>query len=241
MTANVTMFAPTGSGGSIQTDNSGVVFVKSDGTVSVSPLDVNTLAKLGFKIAAVTHRVYTTPCPPGVASATVTVASVSVSAGSTTLTIAAQPIVPRQLQAVIDPGTLAITAGNLVLTYTGNDGQTHVDTLSLVTAVSTLVTVATSFGVEHLTSAIISGLVGGVGWLRGIGTNTALALPLDSQFASLSVTKETLISTAQTTAVSSGVDETVGSITSSNGLIIPTTVPNVSQNLSFGFNFYTPA
>jgi hypothetical protein len=65
-------------------------------------------------------------------SAGVTVASTSLTAG--TLTIAAQTDVPRQLAAIIYPGTTSITAGSLVYTYTANDSTAQVDTLSLVMA-----------------------------------------------------------------------------------------------------------
>ena len=237
--SNVTMFAPAGSGGSVQTDNSGTVFVASNGTVSISPLDVPTFQKLGFKIATTRHAVYTTPAIPGVALATETVTSVSLANG--TLTIAAQPVVPRPLQAVIDPGAAAITAGVLTLTYTGNDGQTHVDALSVVVALASVLTIQTSYGVEHLTSAIVTGLVGGSSpKVRGVGTNPTLALPVDGQFASLTVTKETIISTTITTGITTGVDETVGSVLPSMGCIIPTTAPNASQLLSFGYNYLAP-
>lgn len=237
MANTVTMFATSSSPrGQIQTQNSGNVFVASNGTVLINPLDVAAFLNLGFIIGSTQHVNYQTPGAPGVASAVVTVASVSISAGSTTLTIAAQPIVPRQLQAVIDPGTLAISAGTLTLTYVGNDGAVHADALSLVTAVSTLLTVATSFGVEHLTSAIITGLAGGVGWLRGIGTNGVLALPVPAGAASIVGTRESIISTS-TLGISTGVDEAVGSVVPSSGLWTPTTAPNATQMLSIGYNY----
>lgn len=241
----VTMFAPVGSGGVIQTANSGNVFVKSDGTVQVDARDVTELQRAGFQIAAVRHANYTTPGAPGAASATAAVASVAISAGASvaagqTLTVAAQPVVPRQIQAVIDPGTLAITGGNLVLTYLGNDGQTHIDSLPLTTALSTLLTVTSTYGVEHLTSAIINNLVGGVpGWLRGIGWNATLAVPIDPRAASITFSRESVLSTAPTTGITTGADEAVGTV-GSNGLIAPTTVPNATQASSFGYSYNFP-
>lgn len=240
MANTVVMFATAASPrGQIQLPNSGTVFVASNGSVSVNPLDVLTMLQLGFTVGTTRHNSYQTPGVPGAASAVVYVASVSISAGNTTLTIAAQPIVMRQMQAVIDPGTLAISAGSLTLTYTGNDGQTHVDVLALTTALSTLLTVVTTYGVEHLTSAIITSLSGGVGWLRGIGSNATLAVPTDSGAANIVGTRESIISTS-TLGISLGVDETIGSIVPSTGLWTPTTAPNATQMLSVGYNYSSP-
>jgi hypothetical protein len=241
--ATVKMFAPTGAGGMIETANSGNVFVATDGTVSVNPADVKDLMALGYQFALTTHDWYTTPCAPAAASAAVTVASAALSNGS--LTIAAQPDVPRQLQAIVNPGTTAISAGNLALSYTANDGAPQVDNFSLVmvagAAAGTIkATFQTSKGVEHLASAVVSGVVGGTTPAIQIGTNALLALPVSPRFQDFAVTKETAIAVAATSGLSTGTDETVGTVTASGGLIAPTTAPDGTHALSFGYNYVSP-
>jgi hypothetical protein len=234
------MFAPAGFGGSVQSMNSGTVFVQSNGTVSINPADANDFIKLGFKFATTVHRSYNTPGAPAASSPSVTVSSTSLSAGPTTLTIAAQPDVPRQLAVLLNmTGTL--TAGSLGLTYTANDGTTQTDIFNFAGTV-TSATQYTSKGVEHLTSGTIyASAAGGSAQVIQIGTNNVLALPLDTSFTSLSVTKETKITpTAGTLGLSVPADETVGTLVVASGLITPTTVPDGTHGLSFGYSYIYP-
>lgn len=241
--ATVKLFAPAGSGGSIQTAFSGTVFVQSDGTVTVDARDVANLVQLGYEFAITRHAVYVTPCMPIAAAAAVTVASATISNG--TLSIAAQPDVPRQLQTIINPGTTAITAGNLALTYTANDGTTQVDNSSLIMAAGAAAgtitaTFTTSKGVEHLTSAIVTGLVGGTTPGIQVGVNAVIALPLDPRFVDLVVTKETKMAITATSGVSTGTDEAVGSVIASGGLITTTSAPNAALYFALHYTWVMP-
>ena len=235
----VRMFAPSGVGGLIQAPN-GTYIVGSDGTTTVNAADVQALQALGFQFAVSQHESYFTAAAAA-ASATAVVSSVALSNG--TLTIAAQPDVPRQLQAVVFPGTLPITAGVLTMTYTAIDGTTQVDALSMVmgsqaagTAGGTL---QTTKGVEHLTSAVITALAGGAAQ-NGIeiGTNTYLGLPMPPRYVDMAVTKETKVTMTGGFPIPS--DEAVGTVVASSGLISPTVSPDAQHSFIFDYNFVSP-
>jgi hypothetical protein len=241
-TQTVRLFAPTGVGGLIQAPG-GNYPVLSDGTVTVNAADVQYLMALGFEYAVIEHRVYTTAGAPVAQSTSQTVGSTSLTVGS--LTIAAQPDTPRQLQAIVYPGG-AITAGVLTLTYTANDGTTQVDALSLIMASQTAgtagATLATTKGVERIASAVVSGLTGGVSPGIQIGTNNYVAVPVPPRFVDFVVNYEKKISfTAGTLGLSVPSDDTVPTLLNTAGaLITPTTVPNGTNWLSFGYTFVFP-
>lgn len=239
-TTSVKLFAPASAGGSIQTPNSGVVFVASDGTVSVQAQDVAALIAAGFQFAVTAHRQYNTPGAPAIASANNIVSSVALSTGS--LTIAAQPDVARQLAVVVNSGTVSLSSGLVTLVYAANDGTTVTDSLGFATIVANnQQTLTTSKGVEHLISATTSAVVGGASPGVQIGTNATLALPVDPRFVDFAVTKETKVTpTAGTLGLSVPADETVGTVTASGGLIAPTTAPNGTTQLSFGYSYTYP-
>lgn len=240
MTAqNVIMFAPSGGGGALQ----GVAnvagnqpFIAADGTVGVDPSYVPVLLRAGFKVAALRHVTYNTPGSPAAKAVGAGVASVALANG--TLTVAGQPSMARQYELRVDPGAAAITAGVATVTYTANDGSTQVDVLSLITGSGVLKTIKTSKGVEHLTSAIVTGLAGGSTPKVELNTNDTIALPIPLQVGSISVTRESVISTT-TIGISTGANEAVGT-QGDNGLITPTTIPNSTQQLSFGYSYYAP-
>jgi len=166
-----------------------------------------------------------------VAAATVGkfVASAALSNGA--LTIANQPDCPRQAKLRVDPGPSAITAGTATAIYTANDGSTQTDVLSLVTGASTVATLFFSKGVAAITSITVAGLTGGTSPKVQVDSTAVLALPVIPNFVAL-------------TGVYENVDaapETVGSVTTSNGAITPTTAPNGTHTYSFGYTFKAPA
>jgi hypothetical protein len=235
--ATVKMFAPAGSGGSIQTNNSGTVFVQSDGTVTVNALDALTLIALGYQFAVSDHRCYSTPLwgssasvVAGMPAANATIIAGSAALSNGSVTISAQPDVPRQLQFVVIPGTSAITAGSLTVTYVGNDGQTHADALSLVTAASTNSTITTTWGVETLTSAVVAGLTGGASPTLMGGTNNAIAVPLPPRAVDFALTK----------VLVDGVNSTTTTVTTSTGLVTLATAPNGLHQYGLGYSFVYP-
>ena len=240
----VRMFAPTGVGGTIQAIN-GTYVVASDGTVTVNASDVQYLQSLGFQFALVDHRQYTTPGAPVAANIGVTATSTSLTVG--TLTIAAQPDVPRQLQAIVYPGTSFITAGTLTWVYTANDGTTQTDVSSLTGMASQTVgaagaTLSTTKGVERLTSLTVAGLSGGTSPGIQVGTNNYVAVPVPARFVDFAVTSEKkLTPTAGTLGLTVPSDDTVPTLVISSGaLVTPTTVPDGTHQLSFGYNVTLP-
>jgi hypothetical protein len=218
--------APAGVTGVVQASGTQQTYqIGADGGVTVDPFDVTALLRAGFTYVANNFGWYDTLKGVAAASVALLVASAALSNG--TKSVAAQVDVPRQAQAVIIPGTLAITAGTLTLTYIANDGTVVADVLSLVTALSTNLTLTTSKGVVHLTSAVVAGLVGGASPTFQVGTNATLALPLRPGFQDVAVVKEN----------TDGTDGTVGTVTASGGLIAPTTAPNATHVYSFGYTY----
>jgi hypothetical protein len=208
----------------------------SDGIINANVTDVGDLLRGGCSGAIARHSKYTTPGIPLAASATYIVTSVTLSAGS--LTIAHQPDVPRQLQALVTTGTGTLTAGGLTMTYTANDGTTQVDTFSFVglTGANTL---TTSKGVERLTSAVLAASAGGTAPGIEIGINAYLAVPLDPGAVDWVITKEMIISLSTTLQIPT--DEAISTLTISTGLVSPTTVPDATHWLGFFYNYYMPA
>jgi hypothetical protein len=243
-TQTVRLYAPVGIGGLIQAVN-GTYTVASDGTVTVNAADVQYLVSLGFEYAVTEHNFYTWPGAPVAASNTVTVSSTSLTVG--TLTIAAQPDVPRQLQTIVYPGTSAITAGTLTYVYSANDGTTQTDSFSLTgmasqTAGSAGATLSTTKGVERLTSITIAGLTGGTTPGVAVGTNGYLAVPVAPRFVDFVVTAEKKVTpTAGTLGLSVPSDDTVPTaLITSGALISTTTAPDGTHQLSVGYTYVYP-
>lgn len=204
---------------------SGVLYTPDAyGRITVNTGDIESLLNGGCTYAPNDTRSYYVGAAAA-ASAALIVASGAMSNGA--LTIAAQPDVGRQLQAVVNPGTTAISAGVLTLTYTATDGTTQVDSLSLATALSTLLTLTSSKGALHVTSGAVSGLVGGTSPTLEVGTNTVLGLPVAAGFQGVSVLKENV----------DGADEAVGTVTAGVGLIKPTTAPNGTHTYVFVYSY----
>jgi hypothetical protein len=215
-------------GGVIQTANSGNVSVQSDGTITVNAADVPALLAAGCTYVQGTTRFYTTPvAAPAVANVNLLYSSAALSNG--TLAVAAQPDVPRQAQAIVIPGTLAVTAGVLTLTYVANDGTTTVDALSVVTAASTTLTVFTTKGVVTMTSQVLSAVAGGVSPTIQIGTNGVLAVPINPNDQDVTLIRE----------YNDGAAATQGTI-AAFGLVTPHVAPNGTHTFTFGYTTLTP-
>jgi hypothetical protein len=242
--STVKLFAPVGVGGLIQAPN-GTYVVASDGTVVVNAADVQYLMSLGFEFAVTDHRIYNTPGAPAAQSAIVTVSSTSLTVG--TLTIAAQPDVARQLQAIIYPGTSAITAGVLAFTYVANDGTTQVDSFALTGMASQAAgaagaTLSTTKGVEQLTSAVITGLTGGTTPGVAVGTNNYLAVPVPPRFVDVAFTSGKKVTpTAGTLGLAVPSFNTLStSLITSGALYSPQTAPDGTHALSIGYTVTYP-
>lgn len=212
------------------------------GQIVAAAIDVADLLKDGCQFEMTAHRTYNTPGPPVAPSSSIIINSQTLVAGAT-LTIAAQPDVPRQLQAVCTTGTGTLTAGSVALNYAANDGTTQTDVLNFGAAdVTGTVTLTTTKGVEHLNSAVVgSPVIGGTGPTVVLGTNAYIALPLEPGQVNFAVTKETKITpTNGTLGLSVPADETVSTLTVSTGLISPTTAADGTHSFSFGYTYNYP-
>jgi hypothetical protein len=213
------------------------------GRISAASNDVKDLLNAGCAYSNNAHRVYTTPGAPAAANSSAVINAQTLTANAT-LTIAAQPDVPRQLALVSGQGTATLTAGIVTMSYLANDGTTQTDTFNLGTAATASAqTFTTSKGVEHLNSAIVGPTTGAQGSTvtLSVGFNNYLALPLDPGSVNLSVTKETkLTPTIGTLGLMVPADEAVSTLLISTGMISPTQAPDGTHQLSFGYSFQFP-
>lgn len=194
------------------------------GVIQVASNDITAAVNAGWVFAFQEFRKETFTAPL-VATVGKIVASAALTNG--VLTIANQTDVSRPIAPRIDPGVSAITAGTLTLVYIANDGTTTTDTLTLVAALSTPVTLSSSKGVLSLTSATVAGLVGGTSPKVQIDTNASLAVSLPP--AALAFT--------ETFEATDGVPNTLGTA-SSFGIVKPNTAPNGTHNYSLGYQYY---
>lgn len=190
--------------------------------------DINGLQAAGATYTSLRTR-FTALGPVKAAAVANVVASVAFAAS--TLSIAAQPDVPRPLQVVVTPGAAAITAGPLTLTYTDEHGVVTVDALSGVTGSGTALTLTTSKGCSRLTSAVVGAVVGGVSPTITIGMNANVSLPAEAGFVGLVVYK----------ANTDGADDTLPAAVAGKpaNMVTPATAPNATHTLTFGYQFYT--
>jgi hypothetical protein len=221
--------AGNGFGGVIQ-GAYGTYNIALDGSFTVDTRDAPPLLQQGMAYVTVSTEQYTTPLPPPAAAVGAIVASVGLSNG--TLTIASSPSIPRPVAVVVGTGTTAITAGNVTVTYVGNDGQTDVDVFSLACAASSTTTQLLSRGVDTITSAVVTGLTGGTSPFIHLDTTAALSLPVAPGAIDFAVQRE--YDGGATVAVGTVLSTPIGSITT-------TTAPNGTLNYSFVYVFTAPA
>jgi hypothetical protein len=207
------------------TNGGAAVSPAADGTLVVDSRDVPALLQAGASYVNATSRWQTISPAPRAGSAGQIVASTALANGS--LTIAHQPDVPRQLAVKVAPGATLISAGNAALLYTANDGTAQTDNFSLIMASTTISTFTTSKGVLHLTSAIVTGLVGGTTPGVQIDDTNSLSLMVDAGFVDFAVLKENV----------DGADETIGTVASAAASIIPSTAPNGTHTFGFGYSY----
>src|SRR5579885_2064984 len=215
-------------GGVIQTQYSGNVTVGPDAFIVVNVLDVPALLAAGctYVNSRTNFVTYTTAIVA--ATAGQFVASTSLTNG--TLSIANQPDVPRMGQVRVDPGTLAITAGNIAVTYLANDGTTQVDNISPVTPANTVLTAFTSKGMISINSVIVTNLAGGGSPHVQMDSNNYIACPVDAGF-------QDFVELAEYRTVTK---ETNGTVYASAACIAPSVAPNGTATYTFGYSYTTP-
>lgn len=202
---------------------SGTLYVPdANGLIAVNPGDVIGFLNSGTAFPSFTSNTKSAVITPAAASAAATVASGALSNG--TKSIAAQPDVPRPITFIMGAGGAAVTAGNVAITYIGNDGAQHVENVSTIMASGGSKTYATLFGVALMQSVVISGVAGGSSPFIYGGTTAAVAL--------LSAPGSTIASVYREDT--DGTSGTVGTF-NANGIITPTTAPNATHTYSWGY------
>ena len=215
-------------GGTINLPNTGNVFVPADGIITVDSNDVPFLLRAGATYINTRNKTATLTSPLA-ATAGRLVASTALSNG--TKTIAHQPDVPRQAVLRIDPGTSAITAGNVAMNYIANDGSTVTDNVSLIMPGTTVVSTNTSRGVLNLNSVIVTALAGGASPEMQVNDTNSLSVPVDPGFVDFAMVTEYV----------DAVPEGQVSVASSAGSFTPSTTPNGTHTYGAFYSYNAPA
>lgn len=211
-------------GGTLQLSYSGTVLVPANGIITVDSRDVQALLLDGAKYVSskATSQYIGIPAAGAVGAF---VASTAFSNG--TLTIAAQPDVPRLASVRVFPGTSPITSGNVAVNYIGNDGQTITDNFSAIGVASAAVSANTSRGVVHINSVIVTGVTGGVSPGVQMDSLNSLALMVDPGFFGFTADKATV----------DNADNGIISTQSSAACITPSTAPNGTHTFSIAGSY----
>jgi hypothetical protein len=227
MMATVQM-AGNGFGGIVQ-GNYGTYQSASDGTFTVDVRDAPAMLVRGMTYVNIITDHLNLSIPPAAATIGAIVASGALSNGNVAVT--ANPDVPRVVNVEVGAGTSAITAGTVAVTYTGNDGVSATETLSLVAAANTSTTQALSRGVVTISNITVSGLTGGASpWLR-MSTTSALSMPVSKGAVDFAVIREW----------DSNVTAAIGTLSPVLASITPTNVPNATRTYSFVYTYVTPS
>lgn len=220
--------ASAGLGGIIQ-GLFGTYAPASDGSYSVDTRDAASLLARGISYVSQQTDTWTTPVAPATATVGEIVASAALSNGS--LTIANQPEVMREVVVVVGAGTVAVTAGNVAVTYVGNGGQSHTDNISAVCAASGTTTQPLSQGAISVTSAVVSGVVGGASPFVELNTTAAISVPLSAGSIDATFLRE--YDSGATVALGTAVANVLGTIT-------PTNAPNGTRTYTFVYSYVGP-
>lgn len=219
--------AGNGFGGVVQ-GNYGNYQAASDGSFTVDSRDAPSLLARGMGYVKQSNRAYTLPLAPAAAAVGGVVASGALSNG--TVAVTTQPTAMRPVNVEVGTGTTAITAGNVAVTYIGNDGASGTDNFSAVCSASASTTQGLSRGVQSISNITVSGLVGGTSpWIR-LSTTAALSLPVDPGAIDFAVNRE----------YDAGATVAVGALASALGSITPTTAPNGTVTYAFSYSFLSP-
>ena len=229
MPSAVQISPPSGVGGLIQ-GLFGNYQQNSDGTFTVDPRDASVLLGRGASYMTSSNSLYTTPAVPAAASVGHIIASHALSNG--TVAVSNQPDVMRQVALEIGNGTAPVTAGNVAVTYIGNDGQTRTENFPANLGASAGYTFFLSRGVTHISPAIVTAIAGGTSPFVRLNTTSAIAVPLDPNAVDYHTVAEAV----------TGVFETGGWTDSpvSIGCVTPNTVPDGTQTYSIVYGAVAP-
>lgn len=206
-------------GGLIQLPFTGNVTVPANGIITVDSRDAIDLLRDGATyVKARTIRQSLGAPIAGVVGQLV--ASAAFANG--TLSIANQPDIPRLASLRIDPGTSAITAGNVAVNYLANDGTTVTDNFSAIGPGTAVQSTNLSRGIVHLNSAIITAVAGGATPKIQMDTLNSLGVVVDVGFFNFAVLD----------VVADDAPDVVLSTQSSAACFTPSTVPNATHTYS---------
>jgi hypothetical protein len=219
--------AGNGFGGVVQ-GNYGTYEAASDGTFTVDTRDAPQMLTLGMTYLKQVVNSYAVPIAAPAATVGGVVSSGALSNG--TVSVTTQPTVMRPVTVEVGTGTTAITAGNIAVTYVGNDAQVTTDNFTAVCALSSATTQTTSKGVVSISSIVVTGLVGGTSpWFRS-STTATLAVPVSEGAVDFGIIRE----------YDAGATIAVGTVATSLGCITPTTAPNGTVTYTFVYDYISP-
>lgn len=144
---------------------------------------------------------------------------------NTTFSLAAQPCYPVSMDILIVDTTPSITAGTVTITGIGAYGQTQVETVNCAAGAGTY---TGNKPFAKITSIVSSGftVLGGAGdETFHVHTGTKIGLPCYK------------LKGVHTAYVDRAAD-TVGTVSTTYGTIIPNTAPNASRDLEFYYTYY---
>jgi hypothetical protein len=225
--ASVQMAAAAGIGGVIQ-GLFGTYQPASDGSYTVDVRDAPGLLVIGMNYVKQLALNYTPPLAPAAATVAAIVSSGALSNGAVAVT--AQPDIARPVNVEVGTGTGAITAGNVAVTYIGNDGLTGTDNISAVCGASASTTQSLSRGVVTISSITVSGLTGGTSpWIR-LSTTAAISVPVSQGAIDVAFLRE----------YDAGATVAVGTPATALASIAPTNAPNGTRTYSFVYSAVSP-
>lgn len=204
-------------GGLLQLPYSGNTPVPADGIVTVDSRDAPDLLRMGANYVSVATRSQYIAAPILGAVGQI-VASTAFSNG--TKTIANQPDRTRLSSVRVDPGTLAITAGNVAVNYVATDGTTQIDNISAITAASTIVSTNLSKAANFFNSVVVTAVAGGASPQLQVDTLNSLGLAVDPGYVDFAIADLKV----------DGADSGVSSVQSSAAAFTPSTAPNGTHN-----------
>jgi hypothetical protein len=209
--------------------NYGTYVAGADGTANVDSRDISALLAAGAELLVA--QVFNYGMTPVVVAAAAGKFVGSTSLANGTLSVAAQPDVPRQGAVVVAAGTSAVTGGTISIPYLANDGTSQVDVFSLAAPASGTATTFTSKGIVHLSAPTVAGLVGGTSPGIQIDSTAAISVPVNPGAKDVVFIKET----------TNAGDETVGTASAVTlATITPSSAPNASHTYGFMYSFNAP-
>lgn len=238
---NVTLIAPAGTGGVVQTRQGPSYIINTDGTIVVDSAATAGLLDAGFKFYRVSSgRVFIGSALPA--------DLVSVKAAATpsngTITIAAQPPHARKLavRTVLGtPGTTNITAGTLTLVGFDQDGNAVTEVINLAAGVGSSLTQNTKWAYSSLTSGTVAAYAasgGGGGNTLGIGVSNDFGIPAGVNAVNLACVKATKVTKVLGTSNVAADDVASTAVVDKVArTIAPTTAPAASGLVDFELTF----